>query len=570
MANLSNINNKFIVSDVGHVSIGATTTTYPLTVESGGVGTVLRAGTSFVSIDSVGSAASPSLIFNGDSNTGIWRPAADTLGFSTAGSEKMRIDSSGNVLIGIASTYPQGDNTILKLYSPSVPRFYLQNTTTGSNTTDGSQIYVNGSDLYITNSESANTIFSTNSLQRMRIDSAGNVNIGPDALDIQLKAASNNSGKNLIYLRGNAIGDKAEISLNHYGSANFFIGVGTTTATTMSLTASSGGTDGIIIDTSGNVGIGVTPNLADVKLHTYNNSTNAYNIFESSTRRWVFGQVGDVAQVAGVYGVHGGVIVDGATGNVGIGTDSPTNGKFVINRNSSAASFGGNICQLFENFNTTDGQMMSIGFRNNNSVGTTAYIDAVAYDQSIGATDIRFSTYSGSAWSSNMVTFQHTGRVGIGTTGPTQKLDVNGQMTHDGLVLKTGTSVYIDTIQTIDKTLSITGGVWTNTGIEGTDIGANGSYMIQVYSNAHGTTGGAWYSMYWTGVMSWYKDSSNGINASEIYLNFSGHALNSNVLQLRTVQHTSSGTPANLMSLEIKTSNTLTNAPISFRFRRLM
>ena len=161
------------------------------------------------------------------------------------------------------------------------------------------------------------------------------------------------------------------------------------------------------------------------------------------------------------------------------------------------------------------------------------------------------------------------GNVGIGVT-PTQKLDVNGQMTHDGLVLKTGTSVYIDTIQTIDKTLSTTAGIWTNTGIEGTDIGANGSYMIQVYSNAHGTTGGAWYSMYWTGVMSWYKDASNGINASEIYLNFSGHALNSNVLQLRTVQHTSSGTPANLMSLEIKTSNTLTNAPISFRFRRLM
>ena len=117
-------------------------------------------------------------------------------------------------------------------------------------------------------------------------------------------------------------------------------------------------------------------------------------------------------------------ILINSSGNVGIGTDSPTNGKFVINQNSSAASFGGNVCQLFENFNTTDGQMMSIGFRNNNSVGTTAYIDAVAYDQSIGATDIRFSTYSGSAWSSNMVTFQHTGRVGIGTTSPQSKLDL--------------------------------------------------------------------------------------------------------------------------------------------------
>ena len=123
-------------------------------------------------------------------------------------------------------------------------------------------------------------------------------------------------------------------------------------------------------------------------------------------------------------------------GNVGIGTDSPTNGKFVIKQNSSAASFGGNVCQLFENFDTTDGQMMSIGFRNNNSVGTTAYIDAVAYDQSIGATDIRFSTYSGSAWSSNMVTFQHTGRVGIGTYAPSDQLHINNDTSNSYATLR--------------------------------------------------------------------------------------------------------------------------------------
>lgn len=46
-----------------------------------------------------GSAALPSYTFSGDTNTGMWSPAADTLAWSTAGSERLRIDTSGNVLV---------------------------------------------------------------------------------------------------------------------------------------------------------------------------------------------------------------------------------------------------------------------------------------------------------------------------------------------------------------------------------------------------------------------------------------------------------------------------------------
>jgi len=111
-------------------------------------------------------------------------------------------------------------------------------------------------------------IFSTGSAttERMRINSSGTIAIGPDAQDIQLSPASTSGGTNLIYLRGNALGDKAEISLNHYGYANMYIGMGKTANTVMSLTATSGGTDGIIIDTSGNVGIGMVPNTSYSKL----------------------------------------------------------------------------------------------------------------------------------------------------------------------------------------------------------------------------------------------------------------------------------------------------------------
>ena len=47
-----------------------------------------------------GSATYPNYTFNGDSNTGMYRATTDTLGFTTGGSEKMRIDSSGRLLIG--------------------------------------------------------------------------------------------------------------------------------------------------------------------------------------------------------------------------------------------------------------------------------------------------------------------------------------------------------------------------------------------------------------------------------------------------------------------------------------
>jgi len=50
-----------------------------------------------------GTAAAPSITTFGDTNTGIFFPAADTIAFSEGGVEAMRINSSGNVGIGATS-----------------------------------------------------------------------------------------------------------------------------------------------------------------------------------------------------------------------------------------------------------------------------------------------------------------------------------------------------------------------------------------------------------------------------------------------------------------------------------
>ena len=69
-----------------------------------------------------GAVATPSITTAGDTNTGFWFPAADTIAASTAGTERMRIDSAGRVGIGatpiastkltVGGTYAGGTSTV--------------------------------------------------------------------------------------------------------------------------------------------------------------------------------------------------------------------------------------------------------------------------------------------------------------------------------------------------------------------------------------------------------------------------------------------------------------------------
>jgi len=126
-----------------------------------------------------GTAATPA-IRGTDANTGIFFPAADTIAFSEGGAEAMRINSSGNVLVGTstASGYAKAS-----VYDASTrnPGFVFQNSTTGETDADGLFLGIgvggsaDASTAYFFNRENGPAVFGTNGSERARIDSSGNL-----------------------------------------------------------------------------------------------------------------------------------------------------------------------------------------------------------------------------------------------------------------------------------------------------------------------------------------------------------------------------------------------------------
>ena len=150
----------------------------------------------------LGAVGTPSYTFTGDANTGMWSPTADTVAWSTGGSERMRLDTSGNLLVGTTTAAAGGLLTLNRAPAAAFGTPMLQvggasftsggYYSVGLGFTDATYTEPPGEIAFVTTSDSGGTlgsiVFGTRSVttntavtERMRIDASGNVGIGGTA-----------------------------------------------------------------------------------------------------------------------------------------------------------------------------------------------------------------------------------------------------------------------------------------------------------------------------------------------------------------------------------------------------
>ena len=280
----------------------------------------------------------------GDTNTKIRFPGADTVTFETAGSERLRIDSSGTVKIP----------NILDV--PTIRR-QVQNGSVliagGNATNDGANLTMYGS----THSSQANVFeFRTSSTERLRITAAGNVNqtIGDNAIGFNQTAAGNHYVKNVV--NANRTGADAILLALHsqwnstdVAAIKFRGGSDTTNKDDGYITFETSSADDIAerlrITSAGRIGIGTDNPASRFNLKLSARGTADFRITDSDTTNDVL-RAGSQADGDGFFQLRtiagGGPVLFDASGvsyitggNFGLGITNPV-GNLEIRDSSKA------------------------------------------------------------------------------------------------------------------------------------------------------------------------------------------------------------------------------------------
>jgi hypothetical protein len=215
--------------------------------------------TSGVLTTQAGSASAPAISPTGDTNTGIYFPADDTLALATNGTQRVLVNSAGATSFGnnIAITRTASDYNAVTLDNTSGVQVQLS----ANANSEGNLRTVTNHPLS----------FTTNNTERMRIDSSGNVGIGVTSpsskLDVDgtvtLRANSTEGGQIDFLNTGNAsVGMSIDVSSGSNvgriitAATNSELKLGQLVGTGGIITAHTAGTERLRIASAGQIGIG--------------------------------------------------------------------------------------------------------------------------------------------------------------------------------------------------------------------------------------------------------------------------------------------------------------------------
>jgi hypothetical protein len=454
---------------------------------------------------------------NGSDAAGYLQFATSSTGGSV--SEAMRIDSSGHVGIGTTPNDVDSIGRALNIASSTGGAIYLQDTDslTGkfaaisyNGSTARLQIHAHHSSSFID--------LGTNGTERMRIDSSGNVGIGtssPDSNlvvkgssgDVEFKLLTHNgiSQSRILFADNTAV--DGVITYDH-NDRKLLIGAGTSTPTDGDLT----------IDSSGRIGVGTSSPSVELSIAgsdpqlciwegSDGDSSSKVQLGTGTTQGFINIQKGDGTRTVQINS-DGDSFFNG--GDIGIGTDNPTDNLHVydsgfagvvIQSGRSSGTIGGLILQDSSGNNKanvygevggelvlgTDGnERMRIDSSGHVSIGTTtattgrnitmaadtdagiqitgadagtnAYITATPGSNAatyIGNTNSRNLHFTVGGNTATKMCIESSGNVGIGTTSPSEKLDVNGSILAERIRL---TGAIYENDQNISADYSITSG----------------------------------------------------------------------------------------------------------------
>ena len=299
----------------------------------------------------------------------LYDPIIDAMELFTGNTERLRIDSSGNV--GIGTTSPSGKLHVTAA-AGSQTVAYFGNQTSGART--DIQIYsASNSDGFIWfarsggsengairyNHSSDYMSFQTNSAERMRIDSSGNVGIGTSSPNYKLNVGSTSSVTTLNGV-GLTLFTSGSLTSNIGGVLNFRPGLGQTASDIFNLSIcaydhsgdtnadglSINGADGVSFSTGGNsrnerMRIDSSGNLLMGTTSSFNSNAAILTALGTQQNQMVYFRNSNATNPAGIIVNYSVATPNNTSSEFFFGND-PSQTRFALRSNGGLANYSGN------------------------------------------------------------------------------------------------------------------------------------------------------------------------------------------------------------------------------------